>query len=88
MMTRQERIKALLETALSPSFLEIRDVSYQHHGHSGWREGGETHFEVDIASPSFDGQSRVAAHRMVNDALQSELNDGLHALQIKIIKSS
>ena len=65
----------------------MRDVSHQHHGHAGWREGGETHFEVDITSALFDGQTRVAAHRMVNDALAEELNAGLHALQIKIIKN-
>ena len=86
-MTRQDRITSLLQSALSPSFLAVRDVSHQHHGHAGWREGGETHFEVDIASALFDDQTRVAAHRMVNDALASELNSGLHALQIKIIKS-
>lgn len=86
-MTRQDRIINLLQNALSPSVLEVRDVSHQHHGHAGWREGGETHFEVDIASPQFEGQTRVAAHRMVNDALAEELAQGLHALQIKIIKT-
>ena len=86
-MTRQDRIIALLQSALSPSHLEVRDVSNQHYGHAGWRESGETHFEVDIASPSFEGETRVAAHRMVNDALATELNAGLHALQIKIIKT-
>lgn len=86
-MTRQDRIINLLQNALSPSVLEVRDVSHQHHGHAGWREGGETHFEVDIASPQFEGQTRVAAHRMVNDALVEELAQGLHALQIKIIKT-
>ena len=86
-MTRQDRIINLLQNALSPSVLEVRDVSHQHHGHAGWREGGETHFEVDIASPHFEDQTRVAAHRMVNDALVEELAQGLHALQIKIIKT-
>ena len=86
-MARQDRITSLLQSALLPSFLAVRDVSHQHHGHAGWREGGETHFEVDIASSLFDGQTRVAAHRMVNDALAEELNTGLHALQIKIIKN-
>ena len=86
-MTRQDRIINLLQNALSPSVLEVRDVSHQHHGHAGWREGGETHFEVDITSPQFEGQTRVAAHRMVNDALAEELAQGLHALQIKIIKT-
>ncbi|MCE2517811.1 MAG: BolA family transcriptional regulator [Alphaproteobacteria bacterium] len=84
-MTRQDRIITALNAALSPRHLEVRDVSAQHHGHGGWREGGETHFEVDIASPEFDAMTRIAAHRMVNDALADELASGLHALQIKII---
>ena len=84
-MTRENRIIARLTAELSPTKLDVRDVSYQHHGHAGWREGGETHFEVDIQSPLFAGQTRVSAHRMVNDALADELASGLHALQIKII---
>lgn len=84
-MTRQDRIISQLNETLKPLELAVRDVSAQHHGHAGWREGGETHFEVDIKSQEFDGKSRVDAHRMVNDALADELASGLHALQIKII---
>jgi BolA protein len=83
-MTREDRIREKLTLALTPTDLDIRDVSGQHHGHAGWREGGETHFEVDIASPKFEGLSRVAAHRLVNEALADELTSGLHALQIRI----
>lgn len=85
-MTRQDRIIAALTATLSPRYLDVRDVSAQHHGHAGWREGGETHFEVDIASPDFDGETRIAAHRMVNAALADELATGLHALQITIMR--
>jgi BolA protein len=84
-MTREERIREKLTVALAPTNLEIRDISDQHHGHAGWRESGETHFEVDIASLKFEGLTRVAAHRLVNDALADELDSGLHALQIRII---
>lgn len=85
-MTRERRIHDKLTTALMPTSLVVRDVSNQHHGHAGWRESGETHFEVDIASLEFEGLTRVAAHRLVNDALADELADGLHALQIRIIR--
>ncbi len=84
-MTRQNRITASLTKSLTPSLLDVRDVSHQHYGHAGWREGGGTHIEVDIASPAFIGKPRLEAHRMVNDALADELASGLHALQIKII---
>jgi len=84
-MSREQRIQDKLTKALSPTSLAVRDVSNEHHGHAGWRESGETHFEVDIASPAFEGQTRVAAHRLVNEALADELQSGLHALQIRIL---
>jgi BolA protein len=75
-----------LRAEFSPAELSVRDVSAQHHGHAGWREGGETHFEVDIRAPSLEGLSRIDAHRRVNDALAEELATGLHALQIRILR--
>lgn len=85
-MNREERIFRKLTTDLEPTKLIVRDVSNEHHGHAGWRESGETHFEVDISSPNFEGLTRVAAHRLVNEALADELASGLHALQIKILR--
>ena len=46
-----------------------------------------THFRVRVASPLFDGKSRVARHRLVYDALQNFIDQGLHALAIEIIDS-
>ena len=86
MNTRQERIEHRLRAELEPAELSVRDVSAQHHGHAGWREGGETHFEVDIRSPRLEGLSRIDAHRRVNDLLADELASGLHALQIRILR--
>jgi BolA protein len=85
-MIRQDRIIAELNARLSPTHLDVRDVSADHHGHDGWHPSGETHFEIEISTPLFDGKSRIDAHRMVNDALREELTTGLHALQIKIIR--
>ena len=59
------------------------DESDQHQGHGGWREGGETHFRVRIASPVFNGKSRVDMHRAINALLADELNGGVHALAIE-----
>ena len=84
-MTRETRIREKLTNSLKPTVLDVRDVSNEHHGHAGWNESGETHFEVDIASPEFEGKIRVSAHRLVNDVLLDEFDSGLHALQIKII---
>jgi BolA family transcriptional regulator, general stress-responsive regulator len=71
-----------LRTELAPARLAIEDQSSQHHGHAGWREGGETHFRVEIVSAAFEGQSRVVRQRLVYAALKDEFAAGLHALAL------
>ncbi|XP_022994950.1 protein BOLA1, chloroplastic [Cucurbita maxima] len=82
-LSRANRMKTKLQSALSASVLEIEDVSHQHAGHAGVKgSDGETHFNVKIVSPNFEGQSLVKRHRMVYDALADELQSGLHAISI------
>lgn len=83
-MTRQDRIAAALNKVFQPLELEVSDESDQHHGHGGWREGGETHFRVRLVSAAFVGVSRIARHRLVTDALADEFAGGLHALAIQV----
>ncbi len=75
-------ITETLEASLRPSHLSVTDESEQHRGHGGWREGGETHFRIDIVSEAFIGKSRLARHRLVNDAVRGAFEQGLHALAI------
>ena len=81
-MRMQERIAAKLGAALSPLRLEVIDDSAKHAGHGGARPGGETHYTVEIVSAAFAGKSRVQRHRLVYDALTSEIADGVHALAV------
>lgn len=83
-MTRTEEIRAALEQAFSPVTLEVIDESERHRGHAGYQEGGESHFRVKIQSPAFAGQSRVARHRAVHDALGKDLIGRIHALALEI----
>lgn len=83
MTTMAERITTRLQAALAPRRLDVIDESHQHQGHGGWREGGETHFRVDIVSDAFTGKSRLERHRLVNAALAQELADRVHALAIQ-----
>lgn len=83
-MTMADTIAAKLTAALSPDELEVVDVSHQHAGHGGWREGGETHFEVRMKAAAFSGKSRVETHRMVNRVLSDELATTIHALQLNL----
>lgn len=71
-----------LNAALAPSRLVITDDSAKHAGHAGAREGGESHFTVDIVSAAFAGKNRVARQRMVYGLLKEEFDAGLHALAL------
>lgn len=82
-MTTKTKIEEKLTRAFAPTSLIVTDESDRHIGHSGWKEGGETHFRVEVVSQAFAGKSRVEAHRLVNEALAEELNNGIHALAIK-----
>ncbi|WP_137150792.1 BolA family protein [Devosia sp. FKR38] len=87
-MSIKDIITTKLSSRFAPAFLDVVDESQLHHGHAGWREGGETHFRVRIATSHFDGMSRVAQHRAVMDTLDAELKDRVHALAIEVLPSA
>ncbi len=79
-------LEARLRETLQPTELEVIDESAAHAGHAGaGAEGYGTHFRVRIASPLFAGKPRVARHRLVYDALQVFIAQGLHALAIETL---
>ena len=82
-MKLSDWIARTLEERLQPARLAVLDESDQHIGHGGWREGGETHFRIDIVSETFSGKSRVERHRLVNEVLKGAFDRGLHALAIQ-----
>ncbi len=67
--------------ALQPNTLEIADDSAQHAGHAGAASGGG-HYALRIVSARFTGQSRVARHRLVYDALGTLMQHQIHALAL------
>ncbi|WP_417670129.1 BolA family protein [Roseibium sp.] len=83
-MSTKDTIIAKLTEALSPTELVVIDESDKHKGHGGWREGGETHFRVQIVAEAFSGMNRVNRHRTINDLLADELAAGVHALALEI----
>ncbi len=82
---RRARIISRLERAFAPSALEVADESERHRGHAGWREGGGTHFAVRLVSERFSGLPRIARHRLVHEALGSELMAEIHALRLTLL---
>lgn len=73
-----------LTEAFAPTELQVVDDSESHRGHAGFQEGGESHFNVRIRAPAFDGQSRIARHRAVHAALGPDLVGQIHALALDI----
>jgi BolA protein len=82
-MSRHSRIVDVLTQAFVPQHLEVEDDSARHAGHAGAGPRGETHFNVSMAAAAFEGMSRVARSRAVNEALAGEF-EGLHALSLTL----
>jgi BolA protein len=72
-----------LDTALSPSSIELIDDSQQHRGHGGYNPEGESHFSLRIESPAFAGKNRVQRQRMIYTALGDLMVSRVHALSIR-----
>ncbi len=70
-----------LEALLRQAFPDASELAVED------RTGGGDHFQVTVASGSFDGLSLVEQHRLVYDALAAPLADGsIHELRIKTTK--
>ena len=81
-MRTADTIRKKLTEAFAPQSLTDEDESAKHEGHSGHREGGQTHYRVYIESQAFKGKTRIERHRMINGILSTELAGGVHALAI------
>ncbi|QKV52864.1 BolA family protein [Comamonas antarctica] len=79
-------MEAALRARLAPTQLEVIDESGLHAGHAGANGTGfGTHFRVRIATPEFAGRTRIARHRLVYDALQDFIDQGVHAIAIEAL---
>ena len=80
----ETQIQAKLEAGLAPTHLEIRNDSHKHAGHQGSPNTGASHFHLVIHSTQFTGLNRVAQQRLVYTILAEELQNGIHALSMKL----
>ena len=69
-MFQGTEIKRLIESAIPGAVVRIHD------------EDGE-HFEAEVMSPSFAGQSLIKQHQAVYAALGSHMGGAIHALALK-----
>lgn len=74
---------ARLNSALSPTRIELTDDSEQHRGHGGYNPAGESHFSLRIESPAFAGKNRVQRQRMIYAAVGELMRERVHALSIR-----
>jgi BolA protein len=74
---------ARLNSALSPTRIELTDDSEQHRGHGGYNPAGESHFSLRIESAAFAGKNRVERQRMIYAALGELMEARVHALSIR-----
>ena len=78
-ISRVARIRDAIEQRLDATHVEVIDHSADHAGHAGAEAGGG-HFEVIVVSGKFEGTSRLAAQRLVYDALGDLMGSEIHAL--------
>ncbi|XP_033748467.1 uncharacterized bolA-like protein C8C9.11 [Pecten maximus] len=67
-----EHLKEKLTTAIGATNVDITDVS----------DGCGAKFDAVIVSPQFEGKKLLARHRLVNNALEDEMNI-IHAFTMK-----
>jgi BolA protein len=79
-------LRERLSSQLNPARLEVIDESADHAGHAGSNGLGHgTHFRVRIGDPAFDKLTRVNRHRLVYDAVQDLMSQGIHALAVEVV---
>ena len=88
-----ETIEARLRSAFAPTFLELKDESHLHAGHSGAVGGGQ-HFALTLHSAAFADKSLVKRHQLVYTVLHDLMQDTpsaerdrigyIHALKLQL----
>ena len=83
-MSVASTIRAKLTQAFAPTRLDVINELHLHAGHRNSPGTGESHFRVLMVSELFAGKSRLARHRLVNEALAAELKGKIHALALEL----
>lgn len=81
---RAVAIENALRDKLEPRHVAVVDQSSLHEGHVG-SQGGGGHFQVLVVSERFRGLSRIAAQRVVYEALGDLMVKDIHALSMRTL---
>ncbi len=72
-MIEPDDLIAKLEDALPGANVDLEDLT-----------GTKDHYKARIVAEQFEGQNRVARHRLVYDALSEEMKGPIHALTLEV----
>jgi BolA protein len=81
---RAQAIETILREKLGAQHIEVSDQSALHEGHAG-AQGGGGHFQLLVVSEAFNGLSRIAAQRVVFQALGNLMDSDIHALSMRTL---
>ncbi len=81
MSQREQRMLARLSETFNPIDCQLNDESALHAGHAG-AASGAGHYRLRLVSARFEGQNRIARHRLVYDCLRDMMDADIHALNI------
>lgn len=81
---RVQAIENALRDGLEAQHVVVIDQSALHEGHPGAQAGGG-HFQVLVVSDRFRGLSRIAAQRVVYEALGDLMTNDIHALSMRTL---
>ncbi len=87
MTSRVERIRQRLLETLAPQECLVTDESALHVGHVGAAAGGG-HFRIRLVAAQFEGQNRLARHRLVYHYLDDMMHSEIHALALVALAPS
>ncbi len=82
-MSIEQQMRLKLIEALEPIRLDLINESELHAGHRGSPGTGNSHFRLLVVAEKFEGLSRLARHRLINEILADELSGQIHALAIQ-----
>lgn len=83
-MNVESIMREKLTQELSPTQLVIDNVSHHHAGHASSPGTGQSHFNVTVVSPAFEGLPKVARFRLVHKILKEEMAGPVHALSLEL----
>jgi len=72
MPIEQSKLEKILSEKFPEAKIEVTDLA-----------GDQNHYSVSIKDKIFSGKTKIAQHRIVNEALKDLLAGDLHAMQLK-----